>query len=71
MPPKKRMKKALMTENMIKAGMGPMPYREKKCVRITEADNGFTVSTYGPKGEQIKVAKSEAEALRHTKELLK
>lgn len=54
------------------AGMVTQPtmYREKKCVRITEADNGFTVSTYGPKGEQIKVAKSSAEALRHTRELM-
>lgn len=53
------------------AGMAPsIAYREKKCVRITEADNGFTVSTYGPKGEQIKVAKSSAEALRHTRELM-
>ncbi len=46
-------------------------YQEKRSVRITEADNGFTVSTYGPKGEQIKIAKSHAEALRHVKELLK
>lgn len=45
-------------------------YREKRCVRITEADNGFSVSTYGPKGEQIMVAKNEAEAMRHAKELL-
>jgi hypothetical protein len=45
-------------------------YREKKCIRITEADNGFSVSTYGPKGEQIMVAKNEAEAMRHAKALL-
>jgi hypothetical protein len=46
-------------------------YREKKCVRITEADNGYSVSTYGRGGEKIMIAKSEAEAIRHTKELLK
>lgn len=45
-------------------------YREKRSVRITEADNGFSVSTYGPKGEQIMVAKNEAEAMRHAKALL-
>jgi hypothetical protein len=43
---------------------------EKRSVRITEADNGFSVSTYGPKGEQILVAKNEAEAMRHAKMLL-
>jgi hypothetical protein len=45
-------------------------YREKRSVRITEADNGFTVSAYGPKGEEILIAKSPAEAMRHTKTLL-
>ena len=49
----------------------PQPYRENKSVRITQAENGFTVCTYGPKGEELKVAKTEAEALRHAKELLK
>ena len=65
----KRKSKASKVQSQ--AGMAqPVMYREKKCVRITEADNGFTVSTYGPKGEQIKVAKSSAEALRHTRELM-
>ena len=45
-------------------------YREKKSVRITEADNGYTVCTYGPNGEQSMVAKSHTEALRHVKTLL-
>lgn len=48
----------------------PTPYREKKCVRITEADNGFTVSTYGEQGEKLKVAPSIGAALRHTRELM-
>ena len=58
-------------------GNSPVPeptvqqYREKRCVRITEADNGLTVSTYGPKGEKIMIAKSENEAMRHAKTLLK
>jgi len=47
----------------------PMPVQEKKTVRITEADNGFTVSSYGPKGEQIKIAKTHAEAMRHIKDM--
>ena len=51
--------------------IAPEPYREKRCIRITEADNGFSVSTYGPKGEECMVAKSEAEAMRHAKMLLK
>ena len=55
-------------------GNSPAPptacYAEKRSVRITEADNGFTVSTYGPKGEQSMVAKSESEAMRHAKVLL-
>jgi len=52
------------------AGPVECSYREKRCVRITEADNGFTVSAYGPKGEEILIAKSPAEAMRHTKTLL-
>lgn len=52
------------------ASVAAVSYREKKCIRITEADNGFSVSTYGPKGEQIMVAKNEAEAMRHAKALL-
>ena len=43
---------------------------EKKCVRISEADNGFTVSTYGPRGEQVKIAPSMAAALKHTREMM-
>jgi hypothetical protein len=38
--------------------------------RITEADNGFTVSTYGRGGEEIKVASSAGQAMRHAKEML-
>ncbi len=48
-------------------------YQEKKCVRVTEADNGFSVSSYNPGpggGEKILVAKNEAEAMRHVKQLL-
>jgi hypothetical protein len=45
-------------------------YREKKSVRITQADNGFTVSCYGPKGEEIKIATSLAQATRHAKEMM-
>jgi cytoskeletal protein RodZ len=50
---------------------GPISYREPKSVRITAADNGLTVSTYGKDGEQIKVAKSVNEAMRHCKDMLK
>jgi hypothetical protein len=50
---------------------GPVSYREPKSVRITAADNGLTVSTYGKDGEQIKVAKSVNEAMRHCKDMLK
>ena len=45
-------------------------YREKKSVRITQADNGFTVSCYGPKGEEIKIATSLAQAARHAKDMM-
>jgi len=45
-------------------------YREKKCVRITQADNGFTVSCYGPKGEEIKIATSIGAAAKHAKDML-
>lgn len=45
-------------------------YPEKRTVRISEADNGFTVCMYGPKGEHSFVAKSEQEAMRHAKALL-
>ena len=49
----------------------PVPsYQEKKCVRITEADNGFTVSTYGSQGEKVKIAPSMAAALKHTREMM-
>jgi hypothetical protein len=54
-----------------KASPAPaLAYPSKKCVRIEEADNGFTVSTYGPKGETSYVAKSEAGAMRHARTLL-
>jgi len=54
-----------------KSNLVPQPcYSEKRSVRITEADNGFSVSTYGPQGEKIMVAKNEAEAMRHCKTLL-
>jgi hypothetical protein len=46
------------------------PYREKKSVRITQADNGFTVSCYGPKGEEIKIATSLTQAARHAKAMM-
>lgn len=64
-PKKKTAKKTRPANGMV------VPYQEKKCVRITEADNGFSVSTYGPKGEKCMVARSEAEAMRHAKTLLK
>jgi predicted lipoprotein with Yx(FWY)xxD motif len=50
---------------------GPVSYREPKSVRITAAENGMTVSTYTKDGEQIKVAKSVNEAMRHCKDMLK
>lgn len=46
------------------------PYHEKKCVRITEADNGFTISSYGLNGEELKVANTVSAALRHTREMM-
>lgn len=45
-------------------------YKENKSVRITQADNGLTVSSYGPKGEELRVARSHAEAMRHCKDML-
>lgn len=54
-----------------KEGPVPASYSEPKSVRIERADNGLTVRTWGPKGEVLRVAKSEQEALRHAKELLK
>lgn len=45
-------------------------YREKKSVRITQADNGFTVSCYGSKGEEIKIATSLSQAARHAKAMM-
>lgn len=51
---------------------GPVSaYHENKTVRITKAENGLTVSCYGPKGEELRVAKSDAEAMRHAKDMLK
>ena len=50
----------------------PTPkYVEPKSVTIEKADNGHTVHQWGPNGKIIKVAKSDAEALRHAKEMLK
>lgn len=45
-------------------------YHEKKSVRITQADNGFTVSCYGKNGEEIKIATSLAQATRHAKDMM-
>lgn len=54
----------------------PMPteavmHREPKTVRITAAENGMTVSSYGPQGEKLKVAKDMKEAMAHCQEMLK
>ena len=49
----------------------PVGYSDPKTVRITKAENGLTVSCYGPKGEELRVAKSDAEAMRHAKDMLK
>jgi len=40
----------------------PSGYREPKRVSIQKASNGFVISTYGPNGEKIQVAKTQAEA---------
>jgi hypothetical protein len=55
-------------------GDEPMPmagYHENKTVSVTKAENGLTVSCYGPKGQELRVAKSDAEAMRHCKDMLK
>jgi hypothetical protein len=61
---KKRTRRMMSDTPMMASG------GEKKCVRINQADNGFTVSTYGPKGEQVKIANSMAAALKHTREMM-
>lgn len=48
----------------------PVAYRENKSVTIRQAENGFSVCSYGPKGEETFVAKSEGEAMRHARTLL-
>jgi hypothetical protein len=69
-------KKPVVKKARMRRGNGPMqtiapPYVEKKSVRITEADNGFTVCAYGGNGgPKEMVAKSEGEAMRHAKALL-
>lgn len=45
-------------------------YREPKSVDITVAGNGFVVSSYGPKGKTVEVAKSMKEASKIAKSLL-
>jgi hypothetical protein len=55
-------------------GDEPMPmagYHENKTVRVTKAANGLTVACYGPKGEELRVAKTDAEAMRHCRDMLK
>jgi hypothetical protein len=67
-------KKAPAKKKTAAKGDEPMPmagYHENKTVRITKAENGLTVSSYGPKGEELRVAKSDAEAMRHCKDMLK
>lgn len=52
---------------------GAMPtstYHEPKRVSVTKADNGYVVSTYGPKGEETKIARSERECNRMVSEML-
>ena len=58
-----------MKKKRTNPGLQVAPYQEPKSVRIQEADNGFTVSHYGPQGHVEKVAKSHAEAFRHAKEM--
>jgi len=43
---------------------------EKPSVNIKAAENGYTISSYGPKGETIKVATSSAGAMRAAREML-
>lgn len=62
------------TKAQAKAGMGaapPVAYHRPKSVRIEKAGNGFTVCSYTDNGEKTMVAKSESEAVRHAKEMLK
>ena len=53
-----------------KSVAAPVAYRENKSVTIRQAENGFSVCSYGPKGEETFVAKSEGEAMRHARTLL-
>ncbi len=51
--------------------MAEPAYPRRTSVDIVEADNGFIVSTYGPKGEKKYVAKDKKEAVAKASELFK
>lgn len=68
---KKKTTKKPASKAQGRVGMNaPIAYHEPKCVRIEKAGNGLTVRSYGPKGEQVMVAKSDGEAMRHAKKML-
>ena len=60
-------KKTTSKSNTVSA---PTPYHENKSVRITKAENGFTVSCYGSKGEETRIATSLAAATKHAKAMM-
>jgi len=69
---KKSAKKGKYSDNMTKAGMAPpVSMSQPKSVRIEKAGNGYTVCQYTDGGEKKMVAKSEVEAMRHAKDMLK
>ena len=63
-PEKKESKKDKPEVSMV------MEYSRPKSVRIEKAANGFTVCSYGPKGETTMIAKTMPEVMKSAKKLL-
>lgn len=62
--PKKANKKTTAEMPMVASG-------EPKTVRITQAQNGFTVGHYGREGEVMRIAKDLPEAMKHVEGMMK
>jgi hypothetical protein len=60
-----------MPKKTNKAAKTSLSAGSRKHVDIKKANNGFVVSSYSDKGEQVFVAKNKTEAKKHANKLLK
>jgi hypothetical protein len=72
MLPSQKKKKPMKRKATKAVNAAEMDYHlhEPKTVRIEKVNNGPVVRKYSEKGEEVHIAKSVNEAMRHTKKML-